>query len=262
MRRLARVRRGLERLRHRRDFKGQIIPLAQAFSEARIPARYGVSNEVTASRGGALKNHFLRDALAREELGVWALDADTLNFLERVIQAGRPRTVLEFGAGLSTLCLARYLAEAWPDAPGVLVYSVEQNEWQVEQSRVRLAGLGLADRASIIHAPLTHVRIEGIEAECYGLPSTTLSAWLGAARPDLILVDGPSGDGCVRFGTLPLVKDYVNPGASFFLDDALRPEEREVARLWSELPYLGQMELHLRGKGLISGTVRPSRAGR
>ena len=50
-----------------------------------------MDNRKTATTGRALHNGFLADALAQDELGTWALDAETLDFLERRIKSERPR---------------------------------------------------------------------------------------------------------------------------------------------------------------------------
>ena len=60
----------------------------------------------------------------------------------------------------------------------------------------------------------------------------------------------------VRFGTLPLVHKYLAPRSRLVLDDALRPEELAVAGRWSKLPYVSNLNLCLRGKGLVLGRRR------
>jgi len=245
------LRQRLARRMHRARFRGERVPLAEAQTRG-LPA--AVDNRKTVSTGASLGNRFLADALAADELGTWALDADTLDFFEREIRSKRPRAILEFGAGVSTLCFVRYMIEAGDRGDGPCVFSIEQNEWQAEKSRRRLAALGWQDRARVLHAPLATQTVGDVSAPCYGLTPAALADFLGDVRPDLVLVDGPSGDGLVRFGTLPLVRGHVAPGAAFFLDDALRPEEREVARAWAALPYLRDLQVVLLGKGLLTGS--------
>ncbi len=239
----------MDRAAHLRAFRGQTVTMEQA-ARGEVPA--AVPSVRTISLGSRLRNAFLADALAQEELGTWALDAQTINFLEQEITERQPNTVLEFGSGLSTLCLARFMTEQG-HAALPCVFSIEQNEWQIEKTQKQLAALGLQSYVRMLHAPLTTQSIEGIETECYDLPETRLREFLGDSRPEFVIVDGPCGDGTVRFGTLPLVKDVLAPDAVFFLDDAFRPEELDVARRWQELPYLPLTEMRKIGKGLLMG---------
>lgn len=209
----------------------------------------------TVSDGRALRNPFLADALANDRLGIWALDAETINFLEERIASSRPSHILEFGAGVSTLCLARFMLEQGHDS-GPVVFSVEQNEWQAAQSRARLTALGLERLVRIIHAPLASQDIDGRQTDCYQLLPQALNEFLGGASPNMILIDGPAGDGNARFGTLPLIQRHVAPGAVFFLDDALRDDELAVAMGWTQRPGIAVNGLYALGKGLLTGTVQ------
>ena len=251
----------IERETHALRFQGQSLSLELALQQqaSRQQAAPGGSLAVpawrTISTGAKLGNAYLAAQLQGEELGTWALDAKTLDFMEREIARVRPQAIFEFGTGLSTLCLARYLFELWGDAETPRVFSVEQNAWQVEKSERQLAAHGLEKSVRILHAPLTAQTIEGVTAECYDLPDAALAGFLGGSRPELILVDGPSGDGMVRFGTLPLLHAHAAPQAAFYLDDAFRPEELAVAERWNTLPYLALSDLRKIGKGILPGRV-------
>lgn len=249
----------IEREAHALRFQGQPISLEHAL-RASSEGSLAVPEWRTISTGAKLRNPFLADRLGSEELGTWALDARTLNFLEQEIIRLRPETIFEFGTGLSTLCFARYLFEFWGESDKPRVFSVEQNKWQVEKSHEQLAAHGLENLVRILYAPLKTQTIEGLEIECYDLPDARLAEFLGGARPDMVLVDGPSGDGLVRFGTLPLLRAYAAPQAEFYLDDAFRPEELEVAAHWNTLPYLSVRGLRKVGKGLLTGQFASSRS--
>src|SRR5689334_15532352 len=76
----------------------------------------------------ALSDREVARLLANDELGTWALDVATIEVLWDRLRAEQPRALLEFGAGVSTVILARY-AE-WRAAQGLarpVIISVEQD---------------------------------------------------------------------------------------------------------------------------------------
>lgn len=220
----------------------------------------GVTNATSViSSGRRLKHRRLSKLLANEELGSWALDANTLNFLQQWMQSNRPRFVLEFGAGISTVFLAQLLSEMHPASKWKL-YSIEQNEWQIQKTQSQIQQLGLETNVRLLHAPLREQEIEGQATLCYDLASFNLDDLLGQNQVQMVLVDGPAGDEGIRWGTLPLIQHYLKPGATFFLDDALRDGELDIARSWSQLPFIEIGNIHRMGKGLLEGTYNPKSA--
>jgi hypothetical protein len=208
------------------------------------------------SAGVNLRNPILSSAFSTERLGEWALDAKVLNFLEHVIRQTRPRAVLEFGSGVGTVCIARYMYELHGLAEEPVVYSIEQDELHVEHTRRLLRNLGLERVGRVIHAPLKTQFIENTPTRCYDLSGERLREALGHVRPDFVIVDGPAGEDGVRFGTVPLAREWVSDGAMLFLDDALRDSELQTSLMWLKLPYVSIEGIHLLGKGLLAGTVR------
>jgi hypothetical protein len=75
--------------------------------------------------------------------------------------------------------------------------------------------------------------------------------------PDLLLVDGPSGGGTARFGTLPRVLGHTSVPCTFFLDDALREDEIHIASLWRRLAGVELAAVHVVGHGLLEGRLVP-----
>jgi hypothetical protein len=212
--------------------------------------------DAVTSSGVALANPFLSDALRESELGDASLPASVLNFLERRIRELRPSAVLEFGSGISTACIARFLHELHGRGRAPYVVALEEDAVYAEKTARLLASLGLAPAARVIHVPVRPIRIDGRETRCYALTDELLEGVLAGASPDLVLVDGPSVPaGGSRFATLPLARSFLQPGARFFLDDALRDHELEVAVLWRRSPGIVVEGLHLIGKGILAGRV-------
>jgi predicted O-methyltransferase YrrM len=99
-------------------------------------------------QGTALANPYLSERLADRRFGDWTISAQAMNFLEREIRARPPTRVLEFGSGLSTACLARYMAESAPDLPRPFLISVEEDASFCAESRKLITELGLGALAS------------------------------------------------------------------------------------------------------------------
>jgi predicted O-methyltransferase YrrM len=152
----------------------------------------------------------------------WAGSPDLLAALADHVFAHKPRTVVEFGSGLSTLVLARALALA---GGGQLV-SYDHLDGFAELTRRRLATLGL--EAEVHVAPLSPAAPHGYPGEWYdaaGLPE----------RIDLLLIDGPPdwlAGGGARGAAGPTLFHRLSPGGTVLLDDADRDGEREVAARW------------------------------
>lgn len=205
---------------------------------------------------GALRHPELRDLLRDERLGSWSLCAQSVNFLEQEIQKYRPRTILEFGSGISTICLARFMKDLHGDSGGVHVCSVEQNLPVVESTTRRLAEVKLDRRVRVIAAPLVQRRVMDREVSCYAISDADL-AEIASLRPDFILVDGPAAESGARFGTLPLVRDAIAPDARVYLDDAFRDGELDVAKAWLKLFGMEIEGVLPTKKGLLVGRFKP-----
>ena len=61
--------------------------------------------------GKSLSIRPLKELLGHDLLGEWSLDADTITFLWQAIREDRPKIIIECGAGVSTLLLAKGIAD-------------------------------------------------------------------------------------------------------------------------------------------------------
>ena len=154
---------------------------------------------------------------------LWAITPELGRFLARLIVERRPRSVLEFGAGSSSVIAAHALSligggrltslEAHPE------WCAERWATVEEQAGVdsRLIGSGLEFRLDRRGA-----RYEYAEARA-ALP--------GRAPYDMVFVDGPPWF-CGRDGALHSAIAHLAPGAVIVLDDAARPGERRTIGRW------------------------------
>jgi predicted O-methyltransferase YrrM len=156
---------------------------------------------------------------ALPNLGSWKADTGLLHRIVDTIAAHRPATVVELGAGASTLIVAQALKQA---GAGRAV-SFDQHADFVMATRHWLAEHGAA--ADLRHAPLVTPsgRWRDLWYDLDGVPETI----------DLLLIDGPP------WTIHPMVRaraeclfDRIPPGGLVILDDAARPGERIVAAGW------------------------------
>jgi predicted O-methyltransferase YrrM len=156
---------------------------------------------------------------ALPNLGSWKADTGLLHRIVDAIAASRPATVVELGAGASTLVAAKALVLSG----GGRLVSFDQHADFVMATRRWLADHAVA--ADLRHAPLVTPtgRWRDLWYDLDGVPDTI----------DLLLIDGPP------WTIHPMVRaraeclfDRIPPGGMVILDDAARPGERLVAAGW------------------------------
>lgn len=156
-------------------------------------------------------------------LGSWRADASLLTIIADRILATRPRTIVEFGGGTTTLIAARALAlNAAAGSPGTLL-SFDGEERFAAETRALLATQGLE----------ADVRAAELEPARGDWPGSWYSHGPLPDRIDLLIVDGPPWflHPYVR-GNADIAFDRIAPGGMILLDDAARPGERVVAKRW------------------------------
>jgi hypothetical protein len=201
------------------------------------------------STGGAVRASDLKDMLQDDVLGTWTLDANTIDLLWRELLKVRPRVIIECGAGVSTLVLARYAAlEMTRSGEDVCIVSIEQDSVVKESVEARLRRHGLDSYGLILHAPVS-------ETGLYEFDPTEVRERLQGRAADWLIIDGPAGpDGC-RVTTLPQLAPLCRPGTCWFLDDSFRDGELGILCEWSRLPGVTVHGIYAVGKGLGTGIV-------
>ena len=156
---------------------------------------------------------------ALPNLGSWKADTGLLTLVVDHILSEKPRTVVEFGTGASTLIVAQALKLAG----GGDFISFEQHPEFVQATREWLA-------------------VHGLEADLRAVPlRPSPGDWPGLwydhgelpERIDFMLIDGPPWTiHPFTRGAAGTVLGRIAPGGTVMLDDAARPGERVVARRW------------------------------
>jgi hypothetical protein len=226
---------------------------------ARIPHSYDSLSRWQLSRAKnplpAMASERVRRIVAEAEADPFALGTEALNFLDERVGQLRPNAILEFGGGVSTVVLAARMADIHGE-DGPRVFSVDESESYLAGTHRMLEDAGLEGCVRLAHREVHEQVICGHTTACYVIDDAFLRGFLQTV-PDLVLVDGPSGGGTARFGTLPLVIGYTSVPCTFFVDDALREDEIHVASLWRKLAGVELAAVHVVGHGLLEGRMVP-----
>lgn len=176
------------------------------------------------------------------------------------IVLGDRRRVVELGSGLSTVLLARLLAQRAP-VGGFTLVAVEHDERWARWVREQLDREEIGEHVVVVDAPLT---------TCDGAPgglkwydeaalAAGLDGALGAAPIELLVVDGPpayaAGHGLGRYPALPVLRSRLAPGGTVVLDDVERRGEQDVLRRWESETDL-VFHRHAEAAGVAVATVR------
>jgi predicted O-methyltransferase YrrM len=181
---------------------------------------------------------------ALPNLGSWKADTALLTLLADHVLAARPETVVEFGAGATSLVLARCLQM---NGSGKLI-SLDQHGDFVAATTAWLADNGLS--AEMRSAPLAPAPA--------GWPGLWYDHGALPEKIDLLVIDGPPWTihPYVR-GAAETLFDRITPGGVVMLDDGARPGERVVATRWRRRWPDFDFQLETSGtKGTLIGVRR------
>ncbi len=194
--------------------------------------------------------NYLRDRLKLHQ-GIpyttdWSAAPDFLKLIVDHALEHQPSTIVECSSGTTTLMLARCC-----EINGVgHVYSLENGEEYAEKSRRHLNRYCLNEQATVLYAPLQTHHLNGRDYQWYaleGLPDNSI---------EMLIIDGPPGfiQPHSRYPALALLQSKLAAGCTIFMDDAARPEEREIVKMWQrEIPGLQHRHLSTeRGCALLS----------
>lgn len=153
-------------------------------------------------------------------------------YLDAVVEAALDADgpILECGSGLTTLVLATIRRRT-----GASIWALEDDPEWVRKVRAALHRHRLA--ANVFLAPL---RDYG-DFDWYEVAPSRLPKF------SLVVCDGPMGSTRGgRLGLLPVLGDRLGSGCVILLDDAGRPDERQVLKEWEALRRL---RWHVRDQG-------------
>jgi len=146
------------------------------------------------------------------------------------------KVIFEFGGGISTIYIARLLAQR---ETGKLVTIDHDMDWLRTLQGI-LETEKISSRVSLVLAPLTDVKypIDKKLSTSQWYAEEPITASLGDERIDLLVVDGPNPTADNLFSRYPAMPVLFGRMASSYmvvLDDAGREGERQIIRVWEAL---------------------------
>ncbi len=238
------------RLRHGQD----LVPLRSIQRLRRtVRGRDPLSPAIQALDSTSLHDAELRRILAGRELGVWTLGPGAIDRLEAIFLSVQPSLVIDFGSGVSTLCLA-HLASRQDRGVQPTVVALDQSREYAQLTREALAAEGLDRYGVVVDAPLEPQEWDGVVHSTYR-PADDFARLLHGRKADMVVIDGPAAEPGARYATLPLVRSHLAPGATVVMDDALRDGELDVAMRWERSGWIRVDGISLVGKGLLLATI-------
>ncbi|PSJ48024.1 hypothetical protein C7H85_04290 [Zobellella endophytica] len=164
----------------------------------------------------------------------WATSPDVLLRLHTHIMTAKPRVVVEFGSGASTLVIADALRQ---NGTGKLM-SVEHSDFYGAQTLTTLKAEQLQNWVDLRIGDLESWRGEHLNPMDAEKPSRWYPQSLlqDIKNVDLLWVDGPPGATCLysRYPALPALADKLSPQAEIWMDDTIRQEEQDICERWAK----------------------------
>jgi len=144
----------------------------------------------------------------------------------------RRQSVIEFGAGFSTLCLARLVRDF---GISTTIVSIDDNQQWTQLMQERLADEDLQDRVVFVYAPLTECEHSKNRLKWYDMAEINRQTE-SIPEYDVVLVDGPMAwdkpRALSRYPAVPFVRSKLADQYAVYLDDVHRKGEQEIASLW------------------------------
>ncbi|AWB32553.1 class I SAM-dependent methyltransferase [Orrella marina] len=172
----------------------------------------------------------------------WAASPDVLLLLHEHVRQHRPRLVVEFGSGSSTLVIADAIRQ---NGFGKLV-SFEHSTDFADQTLSYLVRENLDVWVDLRVNDLTawekdHLASRG-SSDASDAQDPPELRWYDASQMsdlegiDLLFVDGPPGGTCKysRYPALPSLAERLSPDAEVWMDDTIRQEEKDICADWAE----------------------------
>lgn len=182
-------------------------------------------------------------------LSGWAASPDVLLMLHNWVKTNRPKCIVEFGSGASTIVIADALRQ---NGIGKL-FSFDHSDYYGRQTLEQIKAEGLDVWVDVRMSELEDWTSEHLNPPDAEKPSRWYSKTLlhGIENVDLLWVDGPPGATCLfsRYPALPALADKLSADAEVWMDDTIRKEEKDICEKWAK-DYGFEVEYYALEKGL------------
>lgn len=235
-----------EALKHAKD------SLKDVETRLRNDMNKGLGNAVKQVESFMRIQSFLGDADCLGDFHGWPISPDIGLFLIERMRGQQYDLIIEFGSGTSTAlfaqainvlndrasaCLSHRVGLNFPKAD---IVTFEHDKFYFNKTQQLLKSRGLEQRVQLVHAPLIDWS-DGDQAylyyDCEKILSSLAAQYADRQLRILVLVDGPPGSTCknARYPAVPCVfKAFGRHTIDLVLDDAIRPEEKQVIELWRD----------------------------
>ncbi|MEP2934956.1 MAG: class I SAM-dependent methyltransferase [Gilvibacter sp.] len=162
----------------------------------------------------------------------FSLNPNTILHLVNDVQVNSRASVIEFGSGVSTLILAKFIKS---NGLPTKITSIDHNPDWSAYIKKELIKHGCDEVVNLVVAPLAQQSNQDFEGLWYD--PAILQTALTQKTFDVVLVDGPSGGTHVeaRYLALPKIIDLLEDDFIVFLDDIRRPGEQQILAKWRRL---------------------------
>lgn len=222
----------------------ELISLRKSLDSAVKKEISNATKQIEASIG--LQNYFATGDLPNIniERHAWPVSPDFALYLVELIELNDYELIIEFGSGISTLIVAKTIAnmaKRRQGKPPVEFISFDHLDQYYQQTLAKLKHEQLDAAVQLHHAPLHDYTAPNGNVYSYYACLDILAE--AAQRHDfgslrvLVIVDGPPGitGPHARYPAGPLIFSLFKGALiDLLLDDYIRDDEKEIAKLWQE----------------------------
>jgi hypothetical protein len=166
----------------------------------------------------------------------WSISPKEVLHICNDIVINKRTSIIEFGSGFSTFCIAQLLKNNQINASFVTVEN--DAEWACELKEILLK-MNLEKFVEIVLSPITNVNdsISREEQRTWYDSKVLKESLKDILAFDLVIVDGPIGTTTpyARYSAIPFLKEKLSDEFSVFLDDTNRADEIEIINDWHQL---------------------------
>ena len=188
-------------------------------------------------------NAELVDIFKGIELGTWAIDSRTIDWLWDFLSTSKPNAILEFGSGSPTCLFSAWMQHY--NKSGMLI-SVEQHRSEAEKTSARLREHGIASNG----------RVLCMDTDAAGriiVDCDKILHELNGRKIDMLFSDGPAGPVGCRANTLTDSMPLFAQSGHWFLHDSYRIGELGIIKEWENVKGVAVGGILASGNGLGIG---------